>query len=574
MKPLLKMKKYLLPHWRFIAGSLSLAIPLAALRAAPAPLLKYLVDDVLVQKDLKHLYQLPLWMVGLYVVNFFVRFAHYYWVRIAIARANQSLKNDLFEHLIGLSPDYFSAQSTGTLMSRVANDTNYVDGAISSLNVILREPFTFIILLGYAFHLNYRLTIISLAILPPLAWVFTASGRNLKRYIGKLTEESAKMFSAMQESFVGIRVVKMFQLEKYARKKFRSRSEAYAHFYLKIAKLEEASHPLVELFLAFVLAAMIYYGGKQVVAGRMTSGDLTAFFATFALMVNPIKSLNEVGMKLQQASAACERIFKVFEWRSTIVETPEPLPLHGLEREVRFKDVSFAYPDAPSREVLRRVNFTIPKSKTVAIVGASGSGKSSLASLLPRIFDVTGGRIEIDGHDIRNYSLEELRSQIAVVSQDVFLFNDSIAENIRCGRLSAPIDDIHEAARRAHAADFIESLPDGFNTIIGDRGQKLSGGERQRLSIARAFLREAPILILDEATSSLDSASERAVQEALDALMVNRTTLVIAHRLSTVRGADTILVLKDGEIVESGRHDELIKIGGEYSRFHEIQGSS
>jgi subfamily B ATP-binding cassette protein MsbA len=573
VKPLLKLRRYLQPHWRLILGSLVLAIPLSALRAAPAPLLKYLVDDILVHKDLKRLYQLPLWMVGLSLANLVVRFFHYYWLRVGIARVNQSLKNDLFEHLIGLSPDYFSAQSTGTLMSRVASDTTYVDGAISCLNILIREPITFLMLLGYAFHLNAWMTLIALAILPPLAWVLTASGRNLKRYIGKLTEETARMYSAMQESFSGIRAIKMFQLEKYARKKFRARSENFAEIYLKIARLEEFSHPLIELVMAFVLAGLIYYGGRQVVAGHMTSGDLTAFFATFMMMMNPVRSLNEVGMKLHQAAAATERIFKIFDWRSTLVEAVEPVPMPELESGIRFEGVTFAYPDAPSREILKRVTFTLPKGKTIAIVGASGSGKSSLVSLLPRIFDTTGGKIEIDGVDLRSLSVDDLRRQIAVVSQDVFLFNDTIEENIRCGRLSAMRDDVYEAARRAHASDFIEALPDGYATIIGDRGQKLSGGERQRLSIARAFLREAPILILDEATSSLDSASERAVQSAIDELMQNRTTLVIAHRLSTVRKADTILVLKDGQIVESGRHEELLRAGGEYSRFHEIQGA-
>jgi subfamily B ATP-binding cassette protein MsbA len=300
----------------------------------------------------------------------------------------------------------------------------------------------------------------------------------------------------------------------------------------------------------------------------MTPGDLMAFFVTFGLLQNPIRQMNEVNIKLNQAAGACERVFEIFDWKSRLRETPKPLPLSRFEKEIRIDHITFAYPDAPERQVLKNVSFTAPKGSITALVGASGAGKSSMVSLLPRIFDVTEGRIEIDGHDIRDYKLDDLRRQIAVVSQDVFLFNDTIEENIRCGKLDATRAEIMNAARRAHALDFIDKLPQGMNTVIGDRGQKLSGGERQRLSIARAFLREAPILVLDEATSSLDSASERAVQSALEELMVNRTTLVIAHRLSTIRNADQILVMREGEIIERGRHSDLIGSDGEYARLH------
>ncbi len=570
MGSLLKLKPYLRPYLWFILSSTLLAIPLSAIRVGPAPVVKYMLDDILVSKDAKKLILFPVAVVGLYTINFVVRFLHYYLLKIVIIRVNQKIKNKIFGHLLGLSADYFTAQSTGTLISRTSVDPQYIDGGLSCINVIIREPITLLFLLVYALKLNWRLTVITFIVVPALAWVFAATGRNLKRYISRITEINARLYSILQESFTGIRIIKTFRLEKYVYKKFREKSEAYATVQLKTSLLEEASHPLVELLTAMALAPLIYYGGLQVLTGKMTAGDLFAFFTTFAMMMNPIRMMNDVNIKLHQASAAFERIEEIFQWKPNLHETQTPIQFRYFKDKIELKDVSFAYPDSPDRYVLKNVSFTLSKGQVVALVGASGAGKSSLVSLLPRIFDVTTGKILVDGEDIRELSLNDLRRMIAVVSQDIFLFNDTLEENIRCGRLSATPEEIREAARKAHAIEFIENLPNGFQTIVGDRGQKLSGGEKQRISIARAFLREAPILILDEATSSLDAKSERAVQVALEELMLNRTTLMIAHRLSTIQHAHLILVLKDGEIIEKGAHQELIKLGGEYSRFHEV----
>jgi subfamily B ATP-binding cassette protein MsbA len=529
-----------------------------------------MMDDLLVRKDASKLILLPAMLIGLYALNFIVRFSHYYLLRIVIVRVNQRIKNDLFKHLLGLSADYYTSQSTGTLISRTSVDPQYIDFGLSCINVVIREPITLLFLFIYALKLNWRLTLITLIIIPALAYVFSATGRNLKRYIARVTEVNARLYSVLQESFTGIRIIKTFRLEKYVYKKFRERSQEHAKFLLKTSLLEEVSHPLIELLTAFALAPIIYYGGAQVLSGKMSPGDLFAFFTAFAMMMNPIRMMNDVNIKMHQASAACDRIFEIFQWRSRLHESSESLKVREIQESIELKDVSFAYPDLPDRFILKNISFTVPKGHAVALVGASGAGKSSLVSLLPRIFDVSQGSILLDGRDIRRLALDDLRNMIAVVSQDIFLFNDTLEQNIRCGRLSATREEIREAARRAHALDFIESLPQGFQTVIGDRGQKLSGGERQRISIARAFLRGAPILILDEATSSLDTASERAVQVALDELMQNRTTLMIAHRLSTIRHADLILVLKDGQIVEKGSHDELLHLEGEYSRFHSL----
>ena len=568
MKALLRLKPFVRPYVPLIIISALMAIPLAALRLSPAPLVKYMVDHLLVDRDPKRLLMFPALVLAIYGANFVVRFFHYYLLRVAIHRINQDVKNKLYDHLLGLSADHFTAQSVGSLISRVGNDPQYIDQGLSTVNILIREPFTFIMLFGYALRLNWKLTVVTLTVLPALAWVFAMTAKHLKRYIGKIAEENARITSALQESFSGIRVIKTFRLENRMRERFHERTGAYTQFLLKTAILEEVSHPLVEMLTAVIIAAVIYFGGRKVIHGTMTSGDLMAFLTTLALMMNPLRNLNDVNVRLNQTAGACTRIFEILDWKSNLRETPHPRTLERFEQGIELDHVSFAYPDAPQRPILRDVSFKVARGQVVALVGASGAGKSSLVSLLPRIFDVTAGAIRIDGTDIRDFSLESLRSHIAVVSQDVFLFNDTITDNIRCGRQGATLEEIREAARRAHALDFIETLPDGFDSVVSDRGQKLSGGERQRVSIARAFLREAPILILDEATSSLDSTSERAVQSALDELMVNRTTLVIAHRLSTIRHADLILVIKDGEVVERGRHEDLVQKGGEYARFH------
>jgi subfamily B ATP-binding cassette protein MsbA len=574
MQSLLKLKPYLRPYLWLILASTALAIPLSAIRTGPAPIVKYMLDDILVRKDSSKLIYFPAAIIGLFLLNFVVRFFHYYLIRIVVVRINQKIKNDLYQHLLGLSADYFTTQSTGTLISRTGMDPQYVDGGLSCINVLIREPLTLIFLFGYVLYMNWRLTLITLIIFPLLAWLFAITGKHIKRYISKINEVNAQLISTLQESYTGVRVVKTFRLEKYFFKKFRERNNYYCTLLLKTSRVEEIAHPMVELLTAFALAPIIYYGGLQVQSGSMSAGDLFGFFTAFAMMMNPIRMLNDVNMKLHQASAACDRIFDVFTWKSHLHESKNPRSIRDLRSQLELKNVSFAYPDAPNRLILKNVSLTLPKGQVVALVGASGGGKSSLVSLLPRIFDVTQGQICIDGQDIRELVLKDLRKLIAVVSQDIFLINDTIEENIRCGRLSATFEEIREAARKAHATEFIDQLSEGFQTIIGDRGQKLSGGQRQRISIARAFLREAPILVLDEATSSLDSASERAVQTTLEELMKNRTTLMIAHRLSTIRHANMILVLKDGEIVEKGAHDELMRLGGEYARFNTIHAST
>jgi subfamily B ATP-binding cassette protein MsbA len=570
MKSLWKIRAYLKPHWAWILVSVLLSIPMAAIKSSPIVLIQKLVDTVLKAKDERDIERFAMLVIGVYAANFVVRFAHYAAIRVVVARVNRNIKNDLYDHVMGLSADYFTTASTGSLISRVGSDPNQIDQGIAQINVITREPLILLFAIGYAFFKNWQLALVVLAIFPPLALVFSWSGKALKRLIHKIQEEQGFLFGTLQESFSGFRIIKAFRLEGYMQRKFHERSYGYYRNLSKTIVVEELSHPAVDFLSAFAVAMLIYVGGKSVLRGTMTQGELVGFFAAFAMMQNPIRDLNEMSLKLGSASGAIDRVLEIFSWKSRLNDKAGAEPKTEFQSRIELDHVRFAYPDAPEREILKGVSIEIPKGRSVALVGASGAGKSSLVSLLPRIFDVTSGSIRIDGRDIRDIRISDLRSLISVVSQDVFLFNDTIEENVRCGKLDATREEIERASREAFADDFIRKLPDGYATVIGDRGQKLSGGERQRLSIARAFLRDSPILILDEATSALDNTSEKAVQAALEKLMKDRTTIVIAHRLSTIRNVDRIYVLREGEVTEQGSHEELLARSGEYAAFLRI----
>jgi subfamily B ATP-binding cassette protein MsbA len=567
---MLRLWPYIRPDSGLLKLSLILSIPLALLQTAPLPITNNLLSR-LSQGDRTAVWQVPLLLITLYIVNFGVRYAHYYSLKVVVARVNQRVKNALFQHILGLSADYFNQERSGVLISRVASDSQYVDVGIQTLNSAIREPIKFAGLLGYALYLNWALTLLMFLVFPLLAWVFSATGRNLKRYFLKITEENAQLTAVLQEGLSGVRVVKLFGLEQWIQSRFNARSRSFADFMIKTARVEEASHPMIELLTAVALAVIIFFGGWFVFNGKMSHPELVVFFAAFAMMIQPIRSLNDINIKFNQTAAACDRIFEVFSWRSKLIPAKNPRSISGLESQIELKNVSFSYPDYPERWVLKDVSFAIQRGKTIALVGKSGSGKSSLSTLLSRIYDPLKGAILWDGTDLRELDLQRLREQVSVVSQDVFLFNDTVEANIRCGKQDATHEQIVQAAQAAHALEFIDRLPHGFQSTIGDRGQKLSGGERQRLSIARAFLRNSPLLVLDEATSNLDTTSERIVQDALERLMREKTTLLIAHRLSTIQNADLILVLRNGEIIERGTHTELLALQGEYASFHRLQ---
>ena len=563
-----QLMPFVRPAWPLLLGSAVLAIPVAALRVGPIPLIQRFIDELVVTRDASKLVLFPVLIVGMFTINFFVRFFHTYLLKLSIAMIDRKLKNDLHAHLIGLSAGTFSQQRSGALISSVTYDTVYISVGLQAMNAIIREPITLVFLLGYTLFLNWKLTLIYLTLVPSLLWFLKRSSTLFRNYVNKLSKSYGDLTAELSEGFAGIRTIKVFQLEKYVRKKFRKNTGHLNRITRKIALIEEVSHPFLDLLHSFALAAVFYFGGKTILENAMSPGDLIAFCVAFAGMTVPVRGLSEVNTRLSQMSAAVDRISGLFKLKPSVQESPSPRPVLGLKNGIQLSGVGFAYPDEPGRMVLENVTLNIPKGSTTAFVGASGSGKSSLVQLLPRLFDVTEGQIFWDGIDIRDLKLDDLRRQIAIVSQDVFLFHDTIEENIRCGRLTASHADIRNAASKAQLLTFIESLPLGFKTLIGERGQRLSGGERQRIAIARAFLRDAPVLILDEATSSLDATNERAIQGSLQDLAKDRTTIVVAHRLSTIRTADSIVVISNGRVLEHGTHDSLLKRAGAYAQFH------
>lgn len=497
-----------------------------------------------------------------------------------MARVEQSLMRDLrdalYKHLHNLSLSYFTNERTGNLISRVTNDVNVVNGGVSaSFVTLIKEPLLVIGFLTMAFVLSWKLTLLAFIVFPLILLIISAIGLRLHKQSGLMQEKMADITSVLQETISNVKVVKAFAMEEFENRKFQKETQSYFKTILKITRIRNLSSPSTELLSILAGAIIIWFGGQQVlISYEMKAAEFLGFlFAIFQIMP-PIKNLASVHNRLQEFSAAGKRIFEILDTTPAIRNSPGAVSISEIKRSVEYKDVTFGYSaeNGEKRIVLSDVNIKVRKGELIALVGPSGSGKTTFVDLLPRFYDPNGGAIFIDDIDIKMIDVKSLREKIGIVTQETILFNDSVRNNIAYGLTDCPMSKIRSAAKAANALSFIEEMPNGFDSIIGDRGVKLSGGQRQRLSIARALLKNPPIMIFDEATSALDSESELLVQEAMERLMQNRTSFVIAHRLSTIRNADRIIVMENGKIVQEGRHVELVKQkNGLYKKLHDMQ---
>lgn len=566
-----RLLKYIKPYWvPFVVGMLA-ALPSGGMDAAIAWLAGRGLQWIFIEGNQGLIYYVPLVVLAIAALQGFFRFLEAFTVRYVGGAAIRDLRNQVFQHIEKQPLLFFQSQSSGILIGRMINDIGIIENAISqTFQSMISRTITLISLVAVLLLQSWKLSLIAVAILSLIVIPVSIFGKKIRKSSRSSQENVGDLVAVISESIQGAKVVQSFNLQGFQIDRFMKTNQAFFANTTKAIRHEAMLSPILAMIGAIGIAAVIWVAGYQVTHHQMTVGSLTSFVIALLLLYSPIKNIGRINGVIQPALAAANRVFDVLDRQAELTDLPGARELPPGSHSIAFKNVFFHYPtvgdDRAPQMVLRDISFDIPAGRMVALVGLSGSGKSTMIHLIPRFYDVTAGEVQIDGSAVRDFTLASLRDQIAMVTQDNFLFNTTIQENIALGKLGATRAEIEEAAKAAYCHDFIQEFPAGYQTVIGERGIRLSGGQQQRLSIARAFLKNAPVIILDEATSSLDNESEAMVQSALNKLMEGRTVIVIAHRLSTVRHADQIIVLENGSIVESGSHDELSAADGSYSR--------
>ncbi|MBP6951701.1 MAG: ATP-binding cassette domain-containing protein [Alphaproteobacteria bacterium] len=559
-------------RWYICAGLLCMAIA-AMTTAMLAKMLQPLFDDVFVARNEDMLFQVALLVFGIFVLKGFSSFGE----AVSLIYVGQKIIGDiqrrLFDHFIGADLAYFHARSSGELVSRVTNDVNLMRNAVTTaLTGMGKDSLSLFFLIGLMFYQDWLLASLAFFIFPLALLPIVKIGQKMRKVSFNTQEEMSAFTILLHQVFQGMRIVKSYAMENYEQTRAHRLINSLSRLNIKGGRVRSASHPIMETLGGIAIVIVILYGGAQVIAGNRTTGTFISFITALLLAYEPLKRLANLNANLQEGLAAAWRVFQAIDLKPTVVNAPKAQHLKITKGQIIFNQVGFSYPNG--KRALQNISLDILPTQRVALVGPSGSGKSTLLNLIPRFYDVTEGAILIDGIDLRKVTLDSLRSQIALVSQEVILFDDTVKANIAYGRLGSSEKDIFHAAKAAGAHDFIMQLPEGYDTLVGEQGIRLSGGQRQRLSIARAMLKNAPILLLDEATSSLDTESERHVQTALNRLMDGRTSVVVAHRLSTVIDADSIYVIEEGGVTEKGTHQQLLENNKTYARLVELQFAS
>ena len=570
MKTYLRLLSYLKPYvWPYFVLAMICMVAFGATDGMLPFLVQRTFDDVFTRKDPSALSFLPVVIVGIFAFRGLMNFGQSYLNDYVGLRIINDVRNALNRHFQALSVSFFYRHPTGTLLARVNSDVHLLRYSITdAVASFMKDSVSLCALIVVAFVKDWFLASLAFVVFPASVLPVMRLSRKIRRFTRRGQIRTGTLTALLQESIQGNRIVKAFGMEKYENQRYQQENWRLFKQSLRASRIKAIVAPSMEMFASIGIGSVVWYGGWSVINGGRTQGEFMAFMAAMFLMYGPFKGIARTYTGVSQGLAGAERVFEILDEAPEIADKPDARVAQPFSSTIQFHQVNFAYKDTP---VLKNVDLTIQAGQMVALVGMSGVGKSTLVDLIPRFYDVRGGRVTIDGVDVRDLTVVSLREQIGIVTQHTFLFNDSIRNNIAYGEPDRPMEDIVAAAKAANAHEFILVLPEGYDSVIGEMGMQLSGGQRQRLAIARALLKNAPILILDEATSSLDAESERLVQEALEILMSTRTTIVIAHRLSTIRKADRIVVLVDGAVAEEGTHEELLGKNGEYSRLYSIQ---